>query len=411
MKEINFDGLVGPTHHYGGLAYGNLASMRYAQHVSNPKLAALQGLNKMKRVMERGIPQAVLPPPMRPSIAHLHSFGFRGEDQEVLAHAAKEAPALLRLVSSASAMWRANSATVTPSCDSFDGKVHITIANLHSQLHRRIEVEETEALFRLLFPEFTIHSPLPFDDEGAANHIRFCSSYDQKGVHLFVYGENQGQKFPARQSRAASEAIARRHGAVAVFAEQNPRVIERGVFHNDVISVGNRNVFFYHSEAFVDTDEVIAQIEHYCPLNKVCVDISVEKAVETYLFNSQLLTLPDGSPLLLAPEECRDLSIPLPVEFIDVRQSMHNGGGPACLRLAMPLTEAEQQSVHQGIFLTEELYSKLTAWVEKHYRDRFHPDDVADPALLGEVQTALDELTHLLRLGAFYGFQRISARA
>ncbi|MDX2347040.1 MAG: N-succinylarginine dihydrolase, partial [Legionella sp.] len=30
VYELNLDGLVGPTHHYAGLAYGNTASLAHA---------------------------------------------------------------------------------------------------------------------------------------------------------------------------------------------------------------------------------------------------------------------------------------------------------------------------------------------------------------------------------------------
>lgn len=412
MKEVNFDGLVGPTHHYAGLAYGNLASMEHFLQTSNPKAAALEGLNKMKRVMDLGIPQAVLPPPLRPSMSVLRTIGFSGSDAEVLEKAAKDAPELLWAVSSASAMWRANSATVIPSCDSHDGRVHLTIANLRSAFHRSIEAEETLRLFQFLFSDpniFTLHPPLPFPDEGAANHIRFCSTYESKGTHLYVYDRHlfrqEPHLFPARQTREASEAIARLHGGIAVFAKQNPALIEKGVFHNDVISCGNRHVFLYHDEAFVNTQEVIGKIQSTCPLQLVRVEIPVERAIKTYLFNSQLLTLPNQTQLLLAPEECQELSLewlPFPTEFVSLKQSMENGGGPACLRLAIPLTDEEIQKVHQPIFLTPSLYQNLKEWIEKHYRDHLTLNDLRDPSLLTESHEAFESLSALLELNFLY---------
>lgn len=408
MKEVNFDGLVGPTHNYGGLSYGNLASMKHSQHISNPRQAALQGLEKMKRVMDLGIPQAVLPPPERPSIGFLRSAGFTGNDAEVIGKAAKSAPALLRAASSASSMWRANSATATPSCDSIDGRVHLTVANLSSQFHRSLEAQETLKLFRFLFndPEvFAIHPPLPFSDEGAANHIRFCRSFESKGIHLYVYGRGlftqEPHLFPARQTREACEAIARMHGGMAVFAQQNPELIDKGAFHNDVISCGNRDVFLYHEKAFVDTKAVIGEIQKHCPIQPIKAEIQVDEAIRSYLFNSQLLTLPNQTRLLLAPEECRDLHLawlPFPVEFVDIRQSMQNGGGPACLRLAIPLTEKEIEKIHQPIFLSRDLYVTLKNWIEIHYRDRMAPEDLGDPALLQESRIALGALNQILNL-------------
>ncbi|MCC5832864.1 MAG: N-succinylarginine dihydrolase [Chlamydiales bacterium] len=411
MKEVNFDGLVGPTHNYAGLSFGNLASMKHRLHISNPKQAALQGLDKMKRVMDLGIIQGVLPPPERPAVAFLRSIGFTGSDAQVIEKAAKSAPTLLQAVSSASSMWRANSATTTPSCDSFDGRVHLTVANLSTQFHRSLEAQETLALFRFLFadPEtFAIHPPLPFPDEGAANHIRFCLSYESKGTHLYVYGRDlytqEAHLFPARQTRDASEAVARIHGGAAVFAQQNPILIDKGVFHNDVISCGNRETFLYHQEAFVNTEEVIKEIQKYCPVKPIKIELSVEEAVRSYFFNSQLLTLPDQTRLLLAPEECRELSLewlPFPVDFINIRESMQNGGGPACLRLAIPLTKEEIGKIHQPIFLTQHLYVELKEWIEKHYRDRLAPEDLGDPALLEESREAIAALFKILKIKEF----------
>ena len=143
-------------------------------------------------------------------------------------------------------------------------------------------------------------------------------------------------------------------------------------------------------------------------------------AVESYLFNSQLVSLPDGTMSLIAPIECRQRSEvkqcidriigadnPIrSVHYLDVRQSMKNGGGPACLRLRVVLGERELSAAHAGIFLTDSLYTELTAWVARHYRDCLRPEDLADPKLAEESRAALDELTRILRVGAMYPFQR-----
>lgn len=416
MKEVNFDGLAGPTHHFAGLSFGNLAAMKHAKQISSPKKAALQGLKKMKKIMDLGIPQAVLPPQERPSLFHLRQIGFRGSDTEILNQVGKASPQLLHAVSSSSAMWRANSATITPSCDSWDGRVHMTIANLQSTFHRSLEAKETERLFKLLFsdPEiFALHPPLPFSDEGSANHLRFCTEYGKKGVHLFVYGKSlfssgPPTRFPARQSLQASEAIARLHGGQAFFARQNPTLIDKGVFHNDIISLGNRDLFLYHEEAFENTQELLNQIERVFPLKKIKISLSIEEAIETYLFNSQLLTLPNGQHLLLASEECQKLDLswlPFALDYVDLSESLHNGGGPACLRLAIPLSEEEIQNVHPFIFLTDTLYEKLVRWVGRYYRDRLHLEDLKDPLLLRESYEALDSLTQILNLNSFYTYQ------
>jgi succinylarginine dihydrolase len=424
-EEFNFDGIIGPTHHYGGHAYGNLASMQHQKQISHPKKAALQGLKKMKFLMDLGIPQAVLPPLLRPSLSVLRALGFRGSDREIFCSAAEKAPQLLLTLSSSSSMWTANCATFTPSTDTLDNRAHMTVANLQSNFHRSIESDETFRLLRLIFPDeklFHIHPALPkggdFGDEGAANHTRFCRAYGEKGFHLFVYGksafESSTKKFPMRQAKEASEAVARLHGLSSdrtFFIRQNLEVIQKGVFHNDVISVGNRNLFLYHEKAFSD-DLFLNEIQKICPLQLICVTenmLSVERAVETYLFNSQIVTLPNGEDALIAPQESSTLNLdwlPIKYFFIDVRESMQNGGGPACLRFRCVLNEAEKSGVHASVILTPERYLQLSLWVEKYYRENLTIQELQDPQLLREVFEALDALTKILDLGAFYDFQR-----
>ena len=140
--EANFDGLVGPTHNYAGLSWGNVASKSNVNAVSNPKEAALQGLAKMKKLADRGYVQAVLPPHERPHIPTLRALGFAGSDRQVLEQAAQADPAILAAVSSASAMWTANAATVSPSADTADHRVHFTPANLSAKFHRSIDLGE-----------------------------------------------------------------------------------------------------------------------------------------------------------------------------------------------------------------------------------------------------------------------------
>jgi len=135
-SEANFDGLVGPTHHYAGLSFGNEASTRNQNAAANPKLAAKQGLLKMKALADLGFAQGVLPPHERPHLATLRQMGFGGSDREVLAQAQAYSPRLLSSLSSASSMWVANAATVSPSADSADGRTHFTVANLNNKFHR-----------------------------------------------------------------------------------------------------------------------------------------------------------------------------------------------------------------------------------------------------------------------------------
>ncbi len=441
--EVNFDGLVGPTHNYGGLSWGNVASDRHRHRTANPRAAALQGLDKMQRLLELGLAQGVLPPHERPHIPSLRALGFSGTDAQVLAKAADTAPALLVATGSASAMWTANAATVSSSADTADRRVHFTPANLNAKYHRSIEHPVTGRVLQAIFNDsrhFCVHEALPscphFGDEGAANHTRFCVDYGQKGVEFYVYGQvalddrvPRPQRFPARQTREASQAVARRHGLTpeqCVFAQQNPAVVDAGVFHNDVIAVGNRNVLLYHEDAFLDTDRVLHDINSRLTgtgLIPICISreqLSVADAVSTYLFNSQLVTLGSGAMALIVPAESQasaqtravldavlaDAANPVAqVITLDLKQSMQNGGGPACLRLRVVLNDYEQAAVKRCM-LTPELLDTLKDWVQRHYRDRLSSEDLADPALLDESCTALDELSGLLDLGSVYDFQR-----
>ena len=443
--EVNFDGLVGPTHNYGGLSYGNVASQSNSQQGSNPREAARQGLAKMKALADLGFKQGVLAPQERPDVAALRRLGFSGSDAEVIQRAAKEAMPLLVASCSASSMWVANAATVSPSADTADGRVHFTAANLNCKYHRSIEHPTTSRVLGAMFNNenhFAHHAALPavaqFGDEGAANHTRFCRAYGEPGVEFFVYGRSAfdsrypaPQKYPARQTLEASQAVARLHGLSdggVVYAQQNPSVIDQGVFHNDVISVGNGEVLFYHEDAFLETDTVLGQLRAKLAskggnFQSICVPraaVTVEDAVRSYLFNSQLLSRDDGSMLLVVPEECRNNErvwaylghltsqggAVKEVKVFDLKQSMQNGGGPACLRLRVALKETELAAVNQGVIMTAPLYDTLLQWVDKHYRDRLGEADLADPQLLVECRTALDELTQILKLGSVYPFQR-----
>ncbi len=441
-REANFDGLVGPTHNYSGLSFGNLASKNNRGGVASPKLAALQGLAKMKALADLGFVQGVLAPQERPSVATLRALGFTGSDAEVVTRASKEAPAVFFSTLSASSMWSANAATVSPGANTDDGRVHFTPANLNNKFHRSIEHPQTSRTLRAVFADerhFAHHDALPgcpqFGDEGAANHTRFCRAYGERGVEMFVYGASgfnlaapAPKVFPARQTLEASQAVARLHGLHehhVVYAQQNPDVIDAGVFHNDVIAVGNGHVLFCHERAFLNQAEVLGEIGRKMGGDFVAVQVpdtavSVDDAVKSYLFNSQLLTRVDGTMMLLVPEECRSnervwaylqslLTQSTPIRDVlvmDLRESMRNGGGPACLRLRVELTDAELAAVNPATLMNDALYARLVAWVEKHYRETLVENELGDVALLNECRAALDELTQILALGSIYPFQR-----
>jgi succinylarginine dihydrolase len=439
MREYQFDGLVGPTHNYGGLSPGNVASTEHGGQVSNPRAAAHQGLAKMRFVRDLGVGQALLPPQDRPSVAHLRRLGFRGSDEEVIVAAGRGDGLLLRVCSSASSMWTANAATVVPSCDAGDGRTHLLPANLQQMFHRAIEGETTKRVLKSIFADearFVVHELLPggghFADEGAANHTRLATS--RGVVHLFAWGRNAWgggpapQRFPARQTREASEAAARIHtidpGRVR-FPQQHPEGIDSGAFHTDVMAVGNERFLMLHELAFLKRHELLSDLHEALGDELFVVEASnkelpVHNAVHAYPFNSQVLTLADGSMVIVAPEDSREDEFArrflervvasggpvATVHYRDVRQSMHNGGGPACLRLRVPLEESERSAISANVFLDEDLQRELGLWVDKCYRDRLVPKDLADPKLARETMEALDELSQILRIGSVYDFQQ-----
>jgi succinylarginine dihydrolase len=429
MREYNFDGLVGPTHHYAGLSYGNLASAKHAGQPGDPRSAALQGLEKARFLAQLGVGQALLPPPLRPNLRALHRLGFAGASRDLLPRAQRVAPELLALCASSSSMWAANAATVAPSCDTADGRVHFTPANLSSMFHRSLEAETTTATLRSIFADserFVVHDPLPagalFADEGAANHSRLTTS---RGVlHLFGWGRSADAgalpaAFPARQTREASVACARLHGLredQLLLLRQAPEGIDAGAFHSDVLCVANEQVLLAHELAFAGPAPLAELQERLGDELELIVatntELPVADAVHAYPFNSQLVTLPDGGMAIIAPEESRnrpaaraflervlsERNAVRAVHYVDVNGSMRNGGGPACLRLRVPLTEAEVASIPARVLLDDALYQDVRAWIVRHYRDRVSPADLGDPDFFDQNRRALSELSTLLDL-------------
>lgn len=438
--EFNFDGLVGPTHNYAGLSHGNVASTKHQHAVSSPRAAALQGLEKMKFVRDLGIQQAVLPPLRRPNLDFLRHIGFTGSDNQLIDKAYLTDPVLVAITYSASNMWTANAATISPSPDTHDGRLHLTPANLASNLHRAIEAPATTAILKTIFADqqqFCVHDPLAgtmaLTDEGAANHTRLCSNFDQPGLELFVFGceflnrrRPRPAEFPARQTLESCQALARRHGLQddrIKLIQQNPDAVDAGVFHNDVISVGHQNVLLCHEMAFVDQQQILIEIrqqfEEVCgsPLHVVTFskqELPIADAVSSYLFNSQIVTKASGGLALVCPTECEQTATAKsctekivagdnPIEevhFLDLRQSMNNGGGPACLRLRVVLNEQQQSTMHAAVRLTDELYDSLKSWIEKHYRESLAAEDLRDPNLIVETQDAFEALAEILKIPA-----------
>jgi succinylarginine dihydrolase len=447
MREYNFDGLVGPTHNYGGLSSGNVASMTHGGLSSRPREAALQGVEKMRFVRGLGVGQGVLPPHPRPHLSFLRALGFSGRDEDVLARAGEGDAHLLRVASSAAAMWTANAATVGPSADTADGRLHLVPANLVTMPHRALEASTTTRVLRAIFADphhFVVHDPLPalaqFSDEGAANHTRLFTK-GHAAVHVFAWGRKGFTKhdetttapvrFPARQTREACEGIARAFAldpARALFAQQDPRGIDDGAFHTDVLAVGSGHLLLAHERAFTDLEGLTRELKGLLgdALRVVVAredDLPTKDAVRAYPFNSQLLMLPDGGMCIIAPSEVNEVATARrfldrvvdenvgvkSVHTFDLRQSMQNGGGPACLRLRVSMTDTEAKSLAARVLIDDELARELSAFVERHYRETLVPDDLRDPALWRECMTALDALTALLQLGSVYDFQRMGA--
>lgn len=440
-REMNFDGLVGPTHNYAGLSLGNIASASHKGLVSNPRAAALQGLDKMERLIDLGLPQGVLPPQDSPRLWFLRELGFTGSDADMLTLAYRANPALLANISSASSMWTANAATVSPAADTADGRVHFTPANLISMPHRAMEHGQTTRTLRRIFSNpahFAVHDALPMNpmlgDEGAANHNRFCKRHGEPGLEVFVYGraalaaQADDPTFPARQTLESVHALASRHGlSTAHFLRQNPAAIDAGAFHNDVVCVVNEDTMLYHALAFDDPDGMEAALIKACePLGFAPrfarADMPIKAAISSYVFNSQLVTLPDGKMAMILPTETEETPAAKAyvdhllaegfirdAHYLDLRQSMSNGGGPACLRLRVAMNDDAMATVHPGVVMTKPKLDVLRQVVSAHYRDRLTLDDMTDPDFLPEVRAALSAITDALDLPGLYDFQTESA--
>ncbi len=411
LVEINFDGIVGPTHNYAGLSLGNLAATAHAGDPSYPRAAALQGLAKMRHNRALGLAQGFFVPPPRPNPAFL---------TDLAADPATD-PALTAAAWSASAMWTANAATVSPAPDTADGRCHLTVANLVTMPHRAQEWPDTLRQLQLAFAHdaFAVHAPVPpsFGDEGAANHMRLCAAHDAPGLEIFVFGR-PGGRYPARQHQQASRAVARRHGldpAACLFVEQSPEAIAAGAFHNDVVAVTNERVSLCHELAFADPAATYAAIRARVPEAEIVVvpdsAVSLADAIASYLFNAQLVTLPVGDAALIVPGEAwnrptvrnwLDAMIAgngpirrvLPV---DVRQSMANGGGPACLRLRVV---ADPATVDARFMLSDATADAIETVIARHWPEQIDPADLGSPALAAAVIAARAALLETLDLEA-----------
>jgi len=411
LVEINFDGMVGPSHNYAGLSFGNLAATANAGNVAFPRAAALQGVEKMRHNLALGLAQGILLPHPRPDREWLAVLGTDPES----------APETLRAASlSASAMWAANAATVSPAPDTADGRCHLTVANLRTMAHRSHEWPATLRQLGLAFADgahFAVHPPVPasFGDEGAANHMRMGARHDAPGVEIFVHGVGGG-RFPARQHEEASRAIARLHGLDperTLFVRQSEAAIAAGAFHNDVVAVANGHVLFAHEQAFEQKEALYADLRRLLPGAEIIEVparlVSLEDAIRSYLFNAQLVTLPEGAMALILPGEARETPAvwawleamaagngPIrQLRVVDVRQSMANGGGPACLRLRVV---ADPAAIDPRFLADAAKLDRIGACIASHWPERIAPADLADPCLWARIESAREALFELLDL-------------
>jgi succinylarginine dihydrolase len=420
LREINFDGIVGPSHNFAGLSLGNLAATRNAGKEAFPREAALQGLAKMRLCVGLGLTQGILLPHDRPAEHWLARLGTR----MAAADAGLKANAF-----SASAMWAANAATVSPAPDCGDGRCHLTAANLVTMPHRALEWPGTLAQLRLAFADraaFVVHAPVPapFGDEGAANHMRLSAVPASPGIEVFVYGADGGATdggrnagpFPARQHHEASAAVARLHGLDperVVLARQSSAAIAAGAFHNDVVAVANGPVLFTHEQAFADPAALYATLREDLAVEIIEVPasaVSLEDAIASYLFNAQLVDLPGGGMALILPTEARDnprvwtwleqlVATNGPIRALyplELRQSMANGGGPACLRLRVV---ADPATVDPRFLVDAARLDLIGEIVERHWPQRIAPADLAQPELWQDVRAARRALLAALDLG------------
>lgn len=434
-KEVIFVGLPGPTHHYGGLSRDNVASEKNRGNSSSPKEAALQVLDLMRLMISLGEKVAILPPLLRPHMPLLRQH-FEGSNDAVIRAAALEAPELLEQACSSSSMWCANAATVSPVFDTKNSHLHITTANLFSNLHRRIEAEDTHYVLQQIFaevPDCTVHMPLSaaagMHDEGAANHMRFAPTHDAKGVEVFVYGADGSTRDPqsARQSLLASQEVMTAHqlpSKHALLVRQNPHVITQGVFHNDVIAVGHLNCLLAHELAFDAGAKAFDQIGaaykalHKDALHELIIsedDLSIEEAVHSYLFNSQIIgTAVDGMSII-APQETEELFEGKAMKLLealcargdnpirnvytaDLRQSMRNGGGPACLRLRVVMRDDQLEALtrQRHVCIDAELLEGIEETIHNHYPDHLTPQSLGNPLLYTACENALKSFSELM---------------
>jgi succinylarginine dihydrolase len=334
-------------------------------------------------------------------------------------------------------MWAANAGTFTPACDASDGRHHLTLANLASSWHRAAESRERLGQLSTLFAatesqpagKAVLHDALPsivpLRDEGAANHMRLCDAEGTSAVHIFVYGQADlavaATQTMARQTLAASQAVARLHGldpSRTFYLQQHPHAIEAGVFHNDVIATSHANMLLYHEFAFWKAEDELARIgqayQHFCgrPLQRICIrqqELTLTDAVSSYFFNSQILTPrgassgPSPGHTLVCAQQCQRMPqvramierlvaderhLITQVRYVNLDESMAGGGGPACLRLRVQLPSELIDQFAPTARWTSDRDSQWRAVIEQYYPEQLEWERLGDPHLIQQYAAA-----------------------
>jgi len=138
-------------------------------------------------------------------------------------------------------------------------------------------------------------------------------------------------------------------------------------------------------------------------------DVPLADAIRSYLFNAQLVTPPDGQPTLIVPSEARETPTvwrwleqhvagngPIRrVEVVDVRQSMANGGGPACLRLRVV---ADPATVDPRFLVDERKLDLIGGVIARTWPEQIHHEELQQPALIADIERARAALLDALEL-------------
>jgi succinylarginine dihydrolase len=199
-----------------------------------------------------------------------------------------------------------------------------------------------------------------------------------------------------------------------MFVEQSEEAIAAGAFHNDVVAVANEHVLFAHEKAFADRSALVVNCERLVPGFELVevpdAEVPLADAISSYLFNAQLVTPPDSEMTLVVPEEARETPSvwtwlqrhlvgngPIRrVQVVDVRQSMANGGGPACLRLRVA---ADADRVDPRFLVDEAKLDRLSAVIAQHWPEEIANADLTSESLIGTVERARAALLDALELG------------